>query len=123
MLNISFLFIIDTYLIVFLYKSEDHALEGKEKHVIPLMDFCGFECRKQYDNSSDVLIIITSSQTSFFSFSEKSKSYRDQWIQILEDQYGQGEYIFCAIFRITICLRYLWLVQEEKILMFFVKSI
>ena len=86
---LMFFFFID--LIVFLYKSEDHALEGKEKHVIPLMDFCGFECRKQYDRSSDVLIIITASQTSFFSFSDESKSYRDQWIRILEDQYGQGE--------------------------------
>lgn len=78
----------DTYLYVFLYKSQQHAVEDKKKLVLPLIDFCGAEVCKQYDKAKDVLVLITTSQTSFFSF--ESTQIRDQWMRILEDHFGKG---------------------------------
>lgn len=81
---------------MFLYKNKDHAIEGKEKHVLPLMDFCGVEARKQYDKANDVLVLISASQTSFFSF--ESTPLRDQWMRIMEDHFGRGK-IFVLFFK------------------------
>ncbi|XP_066932622.1 probable serine/threonine-protein kinase dyrk2 [Clytia hemisphaerica] len=79
-------FLYDLY--VFLYKSEEHAHEGKNaKLVIPLTDFCGVEARKDYDKSNNVLVLITTSQTSFLSFD--NALLRDQWMRALEDQFGK----------------------------------
>ena len=74
---------------MFLYKSKEHAVEGKNaKLVIPLTDFCGVEARKDYDKSNNVLVLITTSQTSFLSFD--TVLLRDQWMRALEDQFGKG---------------------------------
>lgn len=80
--------LLDASYYLFLYKDGVHAKEGKQKHDVSLVDFCGLDSLRQYDKAKNVLVIITATQTAFLSF--ENVQLRDQWVRILLDHFGEG---------------------------------
>lgn len=70
-----------------MYKDGSHAKEGKEKHVISLVNFCGVDMINEFEKGENILILITLSQTIYLSF--ESLALRESWLKVLLDQFGQ----------------------------------
>ena len=71
-----------------MHKDATHAAhKKKEKYVIPLDNFCGMNTLSLFEKQKDVLVMITMTQTIFFSFD--SPAVFEKWIELLEVRFGK----------------------------------
>ena len=71
-----------------MYKDATHAAhKKKEKYVIPLDNFCGMDTLNIFEKQKDVLVMITMTQTMFFSFD--APAVFEKWTELLEVRFGK----------------------------------